>query len=1189
MKNKWLVISSVLAFSLIFTLSVAAQDQGAARGNLSGIVYDATKASVPGAQVTITGPIGSLTQSTTDQGSFLFSTLIPGIYSVKVQKTGFKLASVKSAEVQINKTISIEVILETGQVSEVVEVSAATVTVDTSTSAVTADISDTFFENIPVQRGVANLFYLSPGAVDGIQTGGNNPSISGSSGLENSYIADGVSINDPAFGGLGVWARSYGALGSGINQSFVKEVQIKTGGFEPQYGHASGGIVQIVTKSGSTKTHGEIGGYFHPLGMQTTPLNADDPQFGTVNKFGRYLGNANYEGDAELGGYVPIRKLRDHLFYFGNFNPSVSNQYVAPAVGSGLFTAYNGQLQRTKTSYDYAGKLTFKINDRQTVESSVFGDPSHTNNVPWATLNASDKTVNSKWDYGTRNWAVRYDGALTSTWLIDGAFTWNWNHFSEKPLADVTQVVDETNSNLLGTFNAQGFGFLEPYDSNTRSLAFDTSKTYHFLGQHTFSIGYTWQFPVYDDTTSYSGGKFAIPATNASGGDPGYGTATNPTVAGKMTDASLVLVPLVDPVTGSQIVPNSSGCTLCPYMAFQDPNNPGKFLAPVQVVFSQSRGRFDGGVTKRSGRYHAAYVNDSWALGKHFTVNLGLRWEQQRLVGNQLSKVFNDMWSPRFGFVVDPKGNRKTKFYANYGRYAFILPLDAAVRALSAEDDVLGAYWQPASTTTGCPAGTPAGASCVKTDSNGNPDYANLFQPSSATLLNSASGGIGNAVNVGLSGGEPFAPGTRMEYTDEYVAGFQHEFRNGIVFGVRYIDRRLKRVIEDQGGISVEQFNALANNGGGLNYFIGNPNAKQDIFVNPNEKTFSGVDETNATCAAYGDTIANGNVHGAFDCALRNAINNPSAANAAAVEALGLPSTCVDANNQPTPYVAPNVANTFGTVLGSACFPSVNDSAWMQLNPDYDPVKNPSAPKYIPKDGALFGGEFQPDGKPDTYKDPKRVYQAVEIEFNKGFSYNWALVANWRIARLNGNYEGAFRNDNNQADPGISSLFDLTEGAFGLLGKQQGIGPLNTDRRHVINVYPVYVLDHSRLKGMVFGGGLRIQTGLPLTTLVAQQAYQNAGEVPLFGRGDLGRAPTTAGVDAHLEYPWKFNDRISLKFGFDAFNIANRKSKTLIDQNADQGFGVNNQDFKLPFATTGMNNYFFQQPFSSRLSLRLVF
>jgi hypothetical protein len=1175
MRNKWLWFLLVLVLSGTCVFPVAAQDQGSARGNLGGLVYDSSKALVPGAQVTITGPIGSLTQTTTAEGSFLFSTLIPGNYSVKVQMPGFKVANIKSAEVLINKTTSIEVILETGQVTETVEVNAASVTVDTSTSAVTADIADTMFENLPVQRGVASLFYLSPGAVDGIQTGANNPSISGSSGLENSYVADGVSINDPAFGGLGVWARSYGALGSGINQSFVKEVQIKTGGFEPQYGHASGGIVQIVTKSGGTATHGQIGGYFHPLGMQTTPLNADDPQFGRVNQFGRFLGTTTYEGDAEIGGYVPLGKLKNHLFYFGNFNPSFNHQYMAPAASSVLFTLYNGQVDRTKTSYDYAGKLTFKINDRHTVESSVFGDPSHTNNVPWATLNAADKTVNSKWDYGTRNWAARYDGSLTNTWLIDGAFTWSWNHFSEKPLADVTQIVDETGLFKAGTFNAQGFGFLEPYDSNTKSISFDSSKTYRFLGQHTFSAGYTWQFPIYDDTTSYSGGKFAIPGTNASGGDPGY--QSNPLVTGKMTDASVNLQPISS-------VTNSTGCTRCPYMAvYKSDGSIDPTKSPTQVVLVQSRGRFDGGVTRSSGKYHAAYVNDSWAMGKHVTVNLGLRWEQQRLVGNQLSKVFNDMWSPRFGFILDPKGNRKTKIYANYGRYAFVLPLDAAVRALSAEDDILGAYWAPTSTTTGCPidpaTNSPA-TPCIKTDSSGHPDYGSMFQPGSSTLLNMASGGIGNAVNVGLSGGEPFQPGIRMEYTDEYVAGVQHEFRDGIVFGVRYIDRRLKRVIEDEGGISVEQFNALAANGGGLNYFIGNPNSKSDIFVNPNEQKFSAVNETLAPCAANG-----GQNLGVFDCALLTAENNPSAANAAALVALGFPSACIDTHNAPTPYVAPNVGDTFGNVLGSACFPGVNTNTWT----DSSGKLLPTCTTFKGAGCALFGGEFIPDGKPDTYKDPRRVYQAVEIELNKGFSHNWALIANWRIARLNGNYEGAFRNDNNQADPGISSLFDLTEGAFGLLGQQQGIGPLNTDRRHVVNIYPIYVLDHSRLKGMVFGGGLRIQTGLPLTTLVAQQAYQNAGEVPLFGRGDLGRAPTTTSIDAHLEYPWKFNERVSLKLGFDGFNILNRKTKTLIDQNADQGFGVLNQDFKLPFATTGMNGYFFQQPFSARMSIRLVF
>jgi hypothetical protein len=952
--------------------------------------------------------------------------------------------------------------------------------------------------------------------------------------LENAYVADGVSINDPAFGGLGVWARSYGALGSGINLSFVKEVQVKTGGFEPQYGHASGGIVQIVTKSGGTKTYGEVAGFFKARGMQVTPANADD--FQTQTLFGRRLGTASYEGSAELGGYVPLPGLKKHLFYFGNFNPIFNNQYVAPAVGSGLFTIYHGEVNRRTNSYDYAGKLTFKINDRHTVESSVFGDPSHTNHVPWSTLNASETSVNSKWDFGTRNWAVRYDGALSSTWLVDAAFTWSWNHFTETPVADVVQITDQTQTagvpGQAGQFIAQGFGLVEPYDSNTRSISGDSSKTFHMLGQHTLSVGYTWQFPVYNDITKFSGGKFTLPSANASGGDPGYLNSTNPVVAGANSDAQLFLTPLVKP-DGTNVVPNSAGCSLCPYMVV-----PG-YSAPVQVVLQQERGRFDQGVTRSSGKYHAAYVNDSWEFSKYATLNVGLRWEQQRLIGNIANKLFNDMWSPRVGFVVDPKGDRKTKIYANYGRYAFVLPLDAAVRELSSEDDILLADWAPASTTTGCPAGTPAGASCVVTKADGSPNYSAFFVPDAAHLLNKATGGIGSAVKPSVSGITPFQPGVRMEYTDEFVVGAQHEFRGGIIGSVRYIDRRLKRVIEDEGGISVEQFNALANNGGGLNYFIGNPNSKSDIFVNPKEITFG-----------LGTTVL--------------------------TDGSALPAACIDGNGNPTPFVAYNQQNTFGQVLGSACFPSVNLSTWTDASGNILP-------------NALFGGEFQPDGKPDTYKDPKREYQAVEIEVNKSFSHNWALVANWRIARLQGNYEGAFRNDNNQADPGISSLFDLTEGMFGLLGKQQGIGPLNTDRRHVVNVYATYVVDKSRLRGLVLGTGVRVQSGVPLTTLVAQQAYQNAGEVPINGRGDLGRAPVTGTVDAHIEYPWKINERMSLKLGFDAFNIANTKRPTLFNQNADQGFGIPNVDFQKPFATIGLNNYFFTQPFSSRASLRLVF
>jgi hypothetical protein len=1174
MKNQWLVISLLLVFCGVSSCSLIAQDQGSARGNLSGLVYDSTKAVVPGAQVTITGPIGSQTQTTTGDGSFLFSTLIPGSYSVKVQKPGFKVASFKNAEVLINKTSSIEVVLETGQISEIVEVNAAAVTVDETASSVNSDFSDDFYSKIPIGRGVSSLFYLAPGVVSGGGTGHENPSISGSTGLENLYVADGVSINDPAFGGIGVWSRAYGPLGTGINLSFVKEVQIKTGGFEPQYGHVSGGIVQLVTKSGSSQFHGTIGTYLNARMMQTNFENADDPKFNVLNLVGSRINNASYEGDFELGGYVPLRGLRNRLFFFGTFNPSWNHEYWAPAVNSGLFTLYNGELDRQTTRWDYAGKLTFKISNSHTIESTISADPSHTNNTAFATLTSNDKTANSAWNYGTRNWSVRYDGTFGSSFLVDGAFTWSWNHFHETPLFDITQIADNTQiyglTGQRGAFNAQGFGFSEPYDSQTKSLQGDVTKIFHLFGsQHALSVGYTWQFPHYDDITSFSGGHFVLPQSNATGGDPGYDGASNPTIAGASSNAalSLSLAGLFapgadgkfDPVTN----PNDTTCTLCPFMSV-----PG-YATPVRVVLQQVRGRFDAGITTSTGKYHAAFVNDAWQMGKHVTLNLGLRWEQQRLTGNVVQKVFNDMWSPRIGVVVDPKGDRKSKFYANYGRYGFVLPLDAAVRSLSQEDDIQNPYWAPAS------------------DASGNVvlDAQNTvtFKPDQGHLLNNATGGIPVSAGGLVSGGEPFAPGVRMEYTDEFVVGYDHEFRGGIVASVRYIDRRLKRVVEDQGGISVEQFNALLFGGhaSGLNYVIGNPNAAQDIFVNPTEVVFGGVASDSAT----------------FEAAIDANNANPTKANADALIAMGLPAACIDSNHFATPYVALNQSNGFnaaqnppGPIAGSACFPAVNTGTWStvtaagvgSLLPDCTSLAQSKAGGC-----AAFGAEFYADGKADTYKDPKREYEAVEFEVNKSFSHGWALAANYRVSQLRGNYEGAFRNDNGQADPGISSLFDFTEGQLGLLQNQQSIGFLNGDRKHVLNVHSTYVVPNGRMKGLVLGSGVTVQSGVPLTTLVAQQGYQNPGEVPFFGRGDLGRSPVTGTVDAHVEYPWKITERLHLNFGFDMFNIANSKRQTTVQQFNDLGFGLSNADFKKPVST--LVNPGFVAPFSSRASIKLVF
>ena len=76
-----------------------------------------------------------------------------------------------------------------------------------------------------------------------------HPSIGGSSGLENLYVVDGVTVTDMAYGSLGTYNVNYGSLSSGINLAFIKEVDVKSYGFAPQYGKAQGGIVLMVTKS----------------------------------------------------------------------------------------------------------------------------------------------------------------------------------------------------------------------------------------------------------------------------------------------------------------------------------------------------------------------------------------------------------------------------------------------------------------------------------------------------------------------------------------------------------------------------------------------------------------------------------------------------------------------------------------------------------------------------------------------------------------------------------------------------------------------------------------------------------------------------------------------------------------------------------------------------------------------------
>jgi hypothetical protein len=125
------------------------------------------------------------------QGNFLFTTLTLGVYSVKVEKAGFKVAEVKNVEVFTGRTNSIRVTLQPGVVAETVEVNAPAVTVDPYATGVGANLHDKFYEQVPVTRNVSGIFYITAGVASGGRSGVANPSISGGSGLENLYVADG--------------------------------------------------------------------------------------------------------------------------------------------------------------------------------------------------------------------------------------------------------------------------------------------------------------------------------------------------------------------------------------------------------------------------------------------------------------------------------------------------------------------------------------------------------------------------------------------------------------------------------------------------------------------------------------------------------------------------------------------------------------------------------------------------------------------------------------------------------------------------------------------------------------------------------------------------------------------------------------------------------------------------------------
>jgi hypothetical protein len=537
---------------------------------------------------------------------------------------------------------------------------------------------------------------------------------------------------------------------------------------------------------------------------------------------------------------------------------------------------------------------------------------------------------------------------------------------------------------------------------------------------------------------------------------------------------------------------------------------PGNF----RVFLRQDRGEYGNPVFDTRSNYNAFFGQDVIRFNKYVTANLGLRSEQERLIGHQgvLKYSFTDNWAPRLGVTVDPFGKGKTKFYYNYGRFFEYLPLDEAERSLSSELDFIGGRFAPDFTTDN------TGLRHVVLNSFGTVTPV----VDAMHLLTGATGGTGTGIGVGTqSTTNPILPGTKLGYADEHVIGFEQQLPHNLVLSVRYIDRHLGRITEDAAVLAPEDYQ---NGNFGQTYFIGNINSKLDVATNPIPHVYP------VGTAAANEPAA---------CRL-----NPA-----------LP---FDPMTNPILFDDTAVEDSFGNIIGAVC---------------YSPFG---------KNGANPGDPI-PDGVPDGFPDPVHKYRAVEIELNKRFSNHWQLLANYRISKVTGNFEGHFRNDNGQTDPGISSLFDFTAGSFNLLGDQFTPGVLNTDRRHIINVYGSYEFSKAhgfkKLDGLNIGPAIHFETGVPISQFYAHPAYLNAGEIPVGGRGSLGRTSPYLRMDMHVNYPWHISERVRLNFVADFFNVFNSRGVRLPDQNVQTTVGQVNPDFLTP--------RFFYLPFNMRLGVRL--
>ena len=297
----------LLIAALVTTTYTFAQSN---TGTVLGIVLDPSGASVPAAKVTIenTGTTARFEVTTTVNGAFIAPVLPVGDYWVSVSALGFKTQVRKSLTLRVSDRLQLTFRLETGAMSETITVSAPAPLIDTASTTLGAVVTADQIENLPLNgRNLTSLLSVVPGAV--LLGGATQQGINGSSTFRSEgglkFLVDGGDASRVDFDSLD---NTYGASKNRITRASVDtvlEFRVYASAFSAEFGNAMGGVVNLITRSGTNKLHGGLFEYLRNEKLDTRNYfnRAAKPPF-RLNQFG-----------GSLGGAV----IKDKLFFFANY------------------------------------------------------------------------------------------------------------------------------------------------------------------------------------------------------------------------------------------------------------------------------------------------------------------------------------------------------------------------------------------------------------------------------------------------------------------------------------------------------------------------------------------------------------------------------------------------------------------------------------------------------------------------------------------------------------------------------------------------------------------------------------------------------------------------------------------------------------------------------------------------------